>query len=89
MQVFTMKTEISPEIQQVLFHESLSNYVLILASFSVLLIVTGVVFASVKANKIRRQIVSKRTIQNLISTDLNTDEEESAASDFRTDQNAA
>jgi hypothetical protein len=70
VQIFTMRTEISPEIQQELVQESLSNYVLILAFFSVLLIVAGVVFASAKARKLKGQIKAARTAQNLIATDL-------------------
>ena len=74
IQIFTMKTEISPEIQQELVNESLSNYVLILAFFSVLLIIAGVVFASAKARKLKGQINSVKAAQNLISTDLHEEE---------------
>ena len=74
MQIFTMNTEISPEIQQELVHESLSNYVLILAFFSVLLIIAGVVFASAKARKLKGQINAAKAAQNLISSDLREEE---------------
>ena len=87
VQIFTMNTEISPEIQQELVHESLSNYVLILAFFSILLIIAGVVFASAKARKLKGQINSARAAQNLISTDLK--EGESATSNARTTESEA
>jgi preprotein translocase subunit SecY len=74
IQIFTMQTEISPEIQQELVHESLSNYVLILAFFSVLLIVAGVVFASAKARKLKRQINAARSAHSLIASDLHEEE---------------
>ena len=89
MQVFTMKTEISPEIQQELVHESLSNYVLILALFSVLLMISGVVFASAKINRIKRQIKARRTAQKLISTDIQEDQGESLDSKMGAKQSEA
>jgi hypothetical protein len=70
IQLLTMGGEISPEVPHVLVYESLSNYVLILALFSVLLIVAGVVFASVKFNKIKTQIKASRAAENLIRTDI-------------------
>jgi hypothetical protein len=89
MQVFTMKTEISPEIQQELVHESLSNYVLILALFSVLLMISGVVFASAKINRIKRQIKARRTAQKLISTDIQEEQGESLDSKMGAKQSEA
>lgn len=70
-QLAVLNTEISPEVQEMLVQQSLGNYVLLLASFSVALIIAGVVFASAKFKKIRRQVNEKRTIQDLISTDIN------------------
>jgi hypothetical protein len=81
-QLAVLNTEISPEVQQTLVQQSLSNYVLLLASFSVALIIAGVVFASAKFNKIRRQIKEKRTIQDLISTDINQEDKRPRADGY-------
>lgn len=89
LQMFTMNTGILPEVQQELVQESLSNYVLILASVSVLLIITGVIFASVKINKIKRRIKASRVISNLLSTDLPGDEDEQIKNDVSTSQSEA
>lgn len=89
LQMFTMNTGILPEVQQELVQESLSNYVLILASVSVLLILTGVVFASAKINKIKRQIKASRVISTLISTDLPSDENEQIKGSISTGQSEA
>lgn len=89
LQMFTMNTGISPELQQELFQESLSNYVLILASVGVLLMITGVVFASVKINKIKGRIKASRVISNLISTDIPGEDEEQMKNDVSTSQSEA
>jgi hypothetical protein len=70
LQAFVMRTELSPEVQQVLVQESLSNYVFILASVSATLIVSGVLFASAKTAKIRKQIKTSRNVAKLIATDI-------------------
>lgn len=88
-QLAVMDTEISPEVQQMLVQESLGNYVLLLASFSVVLIITGVVFASAKIKTIRRQIKERRTIQGLISTDINQDDKLPNAVEFTAEMSEA
>jgi cytochrome c biogenesis factor len=70
LQLIVMKTEVSPEVQQMLVQESLSNYVLVLAVVGVLLIVIGVAFASAKTKKIRKQIMINHNISNLLATDV-------------------
>lgn len=70
LQTLVMKTELSPEAQQTIVQESLSNYVLILAAVSTTLIVMGVLFASAKTAKLRRQIKASRKIANLLDTDI-------------------
>ena len=75
VQLFSMRTAISPEIQAELVGEALSNYVLILAIFSVLLIIAGVVFASAKASKIKKEIKARRAAHALISTDIQEEEQ--------------
>jgi hypothetical protein len=70
LQTLVLKTELSPEAQQTIVQESLSNYVFILAATSATLIVMGVLFASAKTTKLRRQIKASRKIANLIATDI-------------------
>ena len=70
LQMLALETEVSPEVQQMIVQESLSNHVLVLAAFSILLIIIGVIFASTKIAKIRRQIKANRNIANLLSTDI-------------------
>jgi hypothetical protein len=70
LQMLIMKTQVSPEVQQMLVQESLSNYVLVLGGVSVVLIITGVLFASVKIAKIRKKIKTNRDIADLLATDI-------------------
>jgi hypothetical protein len=70
LQIIVMKTEVSPEVQEMLVQESLSNYVLVLAAVSALFIIVGVLFASVKTAKIRKQIKANHKIAKLLATDM-------------------
>jgi hypothetical protein len=65
-----MRTQVSPELPQVLVQESLTNYVLILAALGLSLIVAGIAFASLKTNKMRKQIRSYNDISELLKTDI-------------------
>lgn len=82
LHMLIMKTELSPEVQQSIVRESLSNYVFILSAVSALLIVIGVLFASTRTAKLRRQIKAAHSIANLLATDIR--KEEAAA--IQTDQ---
>lgn len=69
-QMLFLNSEISPEVQLEILEESLSNYVLILALVGVVLIATGIVFASAKTVRIRKQIKASRHIRNLLASDI-------------------
>ena len=84
LQALVMKTELSPEVQQTIVQESLSNYVFILAAVSTTLIVMGVLFASAKTAKLRRQIKASRKIANLIDTDIKKKPATSTTNQFET-----
>ena len=68
-----MRTEVSPELQKILVQESLTNYVLVMAAIGILLIISGILFASTKINKLRKQIMYNNDISNLLDTDINKD----------------
>jgi cytochrome c biogenesis factor len=85
LQLLVMKTEVTPEVQQMLVQESLSNYVLVLAAVGVLLIVIGVSFASARTNKIRKQIRINCNISDLLATDIR--KKESITNEIHTVQN--
>ncbi|MEW6605062.1 MAG: hypothetical protein AB1351_10320 [Thermoproteota archaeon] len=71
LQSLIMKMDLSPEVQQTILQESLSNYVFILAAANaMLLIITGVIFASAKTAKLRRQIREIRKVADLIAGDV-------------------
>lgn len=70
LQALVMKTELSPELQQTIVEQSLSNYVFVLATVSTTLIVMGVLFASAKTAKLRKEIKATRKIVSLIATDI-------------------
>lgn len=70
LQTLVMKTELYLEAQQTIVQESLSSYVFILAATSAMLIVMGVLFASIRTAELRRQIKASRKIANLIFTDI-------------------
>jgi len=74
LQMLAMETEVSAEVQQLIVQESLSNHVLVLAAFSILLIIIGVLFASSKIARIRRQIKANRNIADLLRTDISKKE---------------
>jgi hypothetical protein len=84
LQTLVMKTELSPEVQQTIVQESLSNYVFILATVSTTLIVMGVLFASAKTAKLRKQIKASRNIANLIDTDIGRKPTTGKTSQFET-----
>lgn len=68
--IMAMRGNISPELQQTLIEESLTNYVLVVALVGIILIIVGVIFASGKIKKIRKQIKKERNIRDLIATDI-------------------
>jgi hypothetical protein len=70
LQTLIMKTELSPEMQQTILEESLSNYVFILAAVSASLILMGVLFASARTAGLRRQIKAGRKIAKLLAEDI-------------------
>jgi hypothetical protein len=70
LQTLVMKTELSPEMQQTILEESLSNYVFILAAVSASLILMGVLFASARTAGLRRQIKAGRKIAKLLAEDI-------------------
>lgn len=74
LQMLSMETEVSAEVQQLIVQESLSNHVLVLAAFSTSLIIAGVLFASSKIARIRRQIKSNRNIVDLLGSDISNKE---------------
>lgn len=67
-----VKTELSQELQNILVQESLINYVFVLAAIGMVLIISGIVFASTKIKKLRQQILYSNEINSLIETDVNT-----------------
>jgi hypothetical protein len=69
-QFLAMRTTLPPEVEQALVQESLTNYVMILAFVGVVLVIIGVLFASTKINKIRRQIREHSDISDLLTTDI-------------------
>src|SRR5262245_38673635 len=69
-QFLTLQTRLSPEVQQALFKESLTNYVMLLAIVGMVLIIVGVIYASIKIKKIRNQIKEQRDINSLLAGDL-------------------
>ena len=70
LQTLIMKTELSPEMQQTILEESLSNYVFILAAVSASLILMGVLFASARTAGLRRKIKAGRKIARLLAEDI-------------------
>jgi len=70
LQTLIMKTELSPEMQQTILEESLSNYVFILAAVSASLILMGVLFASARTAGLRKQIKAGRKIAKLLAEDI-------------------
>jgi hypothetical protein len=80
LQSLIMKMDLSSEVQQTILQESLSNYVFILATASATLIVAGVIFASAKTAKLRRQIRETRKVAELIAGDVKETPSESSKS---------
>jgi hypothetical protein len=70
LQSLVTRTELSPELQQSILQQSLSNYVFVLAIVSTVLIATGVLFASVKTAKIRKEIKAARAVAKLLNSDI-------------------
>ena len=64
------KTELSQELQNILVQESLTNYVFVLAAVGMILIISGIVFASIRIKKLRKQILYGKDISNLLDTDI-------------------
>jgi hypothetical protein len=77
-----MRTEVSPELQNILLHESLTNYVFVMATIGLALILSGILFASAKINKLRKQILYNSDISNLLDSDIKQD---STAKEIRLD----
>lgn len=73
LETLVMRTELSAEVQQSILQQSLSNYVFVLAIVSTTLIGIGVLFASVKTAKIRKEIKASRTVARLLRTDIPKD----------------
>jgi hypothetical protein len=70
------RTEVSPEVQKMIVQESMTNYVLVLAAVGILLILSGILFASIRTRKIRKQILYNNKISNLLDTDIKDDSKE-------------
>lgn len=87
LQSLIMRMDLSPEVQQTILQESLSNYVFILATASAMLIVTGVIFASAKTAKLRRQIRETRKVADLIAGDVKAQPEPSMVGKVTVDTN--
>lgn len=79
-----MRTEVSPELQNILVQESLTNYVFVMAAIGIVLIISGILFASTKIKKLRKQILYNSDISNLLDTDI---KEDSTATEIRPDLN--
>lgn len=65
-----VRTELSQELQNILVQESLTNYVFVLAAVGMLLIISGILFASIRIKKLRKQILYSKDISNLLDTDI-------------------
>jgi len=65
-----MKTELSQELQDILVQESLTNYIFVLAAVGMVLIISGILFASIRIKKLRKLILYSKDISNLIDTDI-------------------
>lgn len=87
LQSLIMRMDLSPEVQQTILQESLSNYVFILAAASAMLIITGVIFASAKTAKLRKQIRETRKIADLIAGDVKAQPESSMIGRVAVDAN--